>query len=134
MFACLRSASPGGPSTSANGIYILLHHRYSIIILDVLYQMLKETQPILKKLVQLTCNDGQPLISLAMGTTAGFPHLHKVSRTQRLEFTEKSCGVMYELLAVSEQACWPLIERTTVSTPWLVESLTKNIEMVAGFS
>ena len=93
--------------------------------------MLKETQSIQKKLVQLTCNNGQALMSLAVSTSSGFPHLHKVSHTQRLEFTEKSCGVMYELFAVSEQACWPLIERTKVSTTWLVESLARNIEMVA---
>ena len=99
--------------------------------MEVLYEELKEAQPVFrKKLVQLTCNNGQLLLSLARAITGSFSLLLQVSPTQRAEFSEKACGVLYELLAATEQCGWPLSQRTLVSTPWLVDTLLTNNTMV----
>ncbi len=109
----------------------LAFKRYAIIILDVLYQMLKEAFPVMKKkMIRLSCNSGQPLLSLARATAGGFSLLLRVGHTQRVEFTEKACGVLYELLAVTEQSRWPLASRTSVCTAWLVHALMTTSNMV----
>lgn len=97
--------------------------------MDVLYQMLRESHLFRKKLIYLTCNNGQPLLTLATTVTCGFP-LQCDDHTQGVEFKEKACGVMYELLAVTEQACWPAAKRINVSTTWFVESLITKDKMV----
>lgn len=98
--------------------------RYCIILLELLYQMLKESHPFRKKkLICLSCNSGQPLLTLATTITHHFPKLQGIDHTQGVELTEKVCAVMYELLGVVEQARWPQTQRTNVSVSWLVESL-----------
>ena len=95
--------------------------------------MLKEAQPMLrKKLVHLTSNSGQPLLSLASATTGGFPLALQAGHSQKAEFTEKACGVMYELFAVCEQSRWPPAKRTGVSVPWLVKSLSSSSKVMVS--
>ena len=57
-------------------------------------------------------------------------HTHlKVELFER-ELTEKATGVLYELVQVSQQARWPLVRKSSVSTSWLVRALAENERMV----
>lgn len=93
--------------------------------------MLRETHSLRKRLVQLTCNNGHSLHTLASTIASGFPLHRKVGHTQRAEFAGKACGVMYGLVGVVEQAHWPLVkQRTKVSISWFTDTLFRDDMMV----
>lgn len=95
--------------------------------------MLREAHLLQKRLVQLTCNNGSALLSLASTIAHGFPLKEEVDHTQRVEFLEKACGVIFELVGVIEQACWPLAKSSKVSISWFVDRLFSN-ELVVSAS
>ena len=93
--------------------------------------MLREAHLVPKRLIQLTCNSGSPINTLTTTIAGGFPLRGEVDHTQGVEFAEKACGVMFELVEVVEQARWPLSKRSKVSISWLVDLLFKNDEIVS---
>lgn len=93
--------------------------------------MLREAHLLRKRLIQLTCNNGSSLITLASTIAHGFPLQHEVEHTQGVEFSGKACGVLFELVGVVEQARWPVAKRTKVSIVWFVDSLFSNDVMVS---
>ena len=95
-----------------------------VLLLELLYHMLREAHTLRgKKLTHLTRNDGHTLFALATSITGGFPLLAHADHAQWVEFTEKGCGVLGEVLAVLAQAEWPMSPHTTITTASLVESL-----------
>lgn len=108
------------------------HHtaRYCIILLELLYRMLSEAHLLPKRLVQLICNDGSPILTLASTIARGFPLGRELGALQGVEFSENACGVLYELVGVVKQAQWPQAKKTKMSISWFVQSLFKNELMV----
>lgn len=100
--------------------------------MNTLYHALRETHIVRKKkLICLVSNSGLPLLTLARAIVWNFPSPSlRIDNAQRSEFTEKTCGVMYELFQAVEQARWPMAHRTNVSTSWLVENLISSNEAV----
>ena len=103
--------------------------RYVIIMLELLYHMLKECHTLRgKKLTHLTANDGHTLLDLASTLMGGFPLLtQRGSHTQFLEFSEKVCAVLCEVVGVLEQARWPSFSPTPTPTPTSTISTTTSL-------
>jgi len=74
--------------------------------MDLLYQMLRETHLFHRRLTILTRNGGQLLLALATAVVDLLPK-HKSKEFQVAdfdgEFTEKSCGILFELVRVAQQ-------------------------------
>lgn len=97
--------------------------------MDLLSQMMREVFTS-KKLSHLTCNSGQPLLSLARAITYHFPLLDIIGHTHGVELTEKACALVYELMLTADQARWPLAKKTNVSTSWFVKTLANSDKLV----
>ncbi|KAL5516690.1 hypothetical protein EMCRGX_G002090 [Ephydatia muelleri] len=98
-----------------------LKHR--AILLDAIYQVMGGSHMCPRRMTSFVSNGGLLLYTLATTTVQHFPSqvdaqdLHNV-------LIEKSCGVLFELLRVAQQA-----KRSVVCVSWLVEKLASLTNM-----
>ena len=98
------------------------------ILLDVIYQVMGGTHMCLRRLSSFVSNGGLLLLTMATNTVQHFPS-HVLDALGVQVLIEKSCGVLYELVRLAQQARWPLAERSVVCVSWLAEKLVSLTNM-----
>jgi hypothetical protein len=103
--------------------------RYRVIVLDLLYQMLRETHGIEARCLALTSNSGRCLRLLTNAILNLLPTIRKQESSLLLledDIIENSCGILSEIFRLTQQMRWPCSHVGVVSPEWLLDILAKH--------
>ncbi|CAI8031620.1 Uncharacterized protein C12orf56 [Geodia barretti] len=110
---------------SAKEISISTELKCRVDVLELLYQMMRETHGLQRRCLALTGNSGRRLRKLLTATVSLTPTLSEMESMDD-EVVEISCSVLSEVMRLAQQMRWPCAPGGVVSLDWTLDILAKH--------